>query len=78
MQFRNEYVQYKAEAQRLSVALNHAEGHLAAQLRMLGEKDRDSQVRIVELENINNNLTVVNRESIIEVQRLDRDLRQIL
>lgn len=30
LQFRDEYVQYKAETERLQVALAHAEDHLAA------------------------------------------------
>jgi chromosome segregation ATPase len=45
---------------------------------MLSEKDKDSQIRIQELEAINNELTSNHREAIIEVQRLDRDLRQLL
>lgn len=45
---------------------------------MLIEKDKDSQMKIQELEAINNDLTNNHREAIIEVQRLDRDLRQLL
>ena len=50
VQFRNEYVQYKAEAERLQVALEGCEGHLAAQVRGLQERDRDQAMRIHELE----------------------------
>ena len=57
VQFRTEYVQYKAEAQRLGEALGHAEEHLAAQVRALNERDKDQQEKIQELEAMNNDLT---------------------
>ena len=41
VQFRNEYVQYKAECERLQQGLHLAEEHLAAQVRALNEKDKD-------------------------------------
>ena len=50
VQFRNEYVQYKAEAERLQAALHGCEEHLAAKVRALQERDRDQAMRIQELE----------------------------
>ena len=78
VQFRNEYVQYKAECERLQQGLHLAEEHLAAQVRALNEKDKDQGQSIHELESHNNDLTQQNREAILEIQRLDRDLRQLL
>jgi len=57
VQFRNEYVQYKAECERLQQGLHLAEEHLAAQVRLLNEKDKDQGIKIHELETHNNELT---------------------
>lgn len=78
VQFRNEYVQYKAEAERLQGSLQGCEEHLAAQVRALQERDRDQGMRIQELEQVNSDLTQHHREAILEIQRLDRDLRTLL
>jgi hypothetical protein len=51
---------------------------LAAQVRALQERDRDQAMRIQELEQVNSELTQHHREAILEIQRLDRDLRTLL
>ena len=75
VQFRTEYAHYKAESQRLQIALAQAEEGLGSQLRSLSEKDKDNNMRIQELESLNNDLSQRHREAVLEVQRLDRDLR---
>lgn len=78
IQFRTEYVQYKAEAQRLQQALTNTEEYLGGQVRMLNEKDKDQVMKIEELEAMNNDMGQQHREAVIELQRLDRDRRQLM
>ncbi len=47
-------------------------------MRLLNEKDKDQGIKIHELETHNNELTQQHREAVLEIQRLDRDLRQLL
>jgi hypothetical protein len=56
VQFRNEYVQYKAECERLQAAVRVAEEHLAAQVRAMNDKDRDMGDKLHEIESHNNDL----------------------
>jgi hypothetical protein len=48
------------------------------QIRVLQERDADQRQRIQELEDVNNDLARTHKEAILEVQRLDRDLRTLL
>jgi hypothetical protein len=48
------------------------------QIRALQERDADQRQRIQELEDVNNDLARTHKEAILEVQRLDRDLRTLL
>ena len=76
--FQKEYQFYKNRAQQLEVKTGGELENLNAKLREITEKEKDSRIRVAELEQENLQLVSQNRNLMTDMSRQQRELKQIM
>ena len=76
--FQKEYIFYKNLSERIEFKQHDEVEHLHAQIRLMNEREKDYKMKVEDLEHENGDLSMQVRQAIADIQRLQRDMKQLM